>query len=247
MSEVRIPAEPRTEFGKGAARRVRRADKVPAVVYGHHSDPRHVSLPGHELMIALKQGANVLLRLDFTDGDSELVLPRNVTRDPIKGFLEHVDLLVVAQGEQVRVDVPVHHLGSVVSGGLLDVQHNTIPVQAEATHIPDHFEVVLDGLEVGASVHARDIVLPPGATLAGDPDAVIVHVMPAPTAEQIEAELAESEAELGAGAASGIEIEAAQEEAEGEAAGELPTGMGDAVATPQPGSPDESQTPDASS
>jgi large subunit ribosomal protein L25 len=214
VSEVRITAEPRTEFGKGAARRVRRADKVPAVLYGHGTDPRHVSLPGHELMLALAHGANQLLTLDFSGGDSELALPRAITRDPIKGHLVHVDLLLVRRGEKVSVEVPVVLDGEIVSGGLLDHQLVTLNVEAEATHIPSEFHVSVDGFEVGRAVHAKDVALPAGVTLLGDPEAVVVHVIAAPTAEQVEAELAEAEAEVG------IEKEPSAEEtsAEGEAA-----------------------------
>jgi large subunit ribosomal protein L25 len=243
VSEVRIAAEPRTEFGKGAARRVRRADKVPAVLYGHGTDPCHISLPGHELMLALKGGANTLLHVTGLDGGDQLALPRAVQRDPVRGFLEHVDLLIVRRGEKVAVDVPVIPLGEVVSGGLLDVQATTLNVQAEATHIPAQFEVAIDELEVGASVHAKEIALPSGVDLLTDPDAVILHVMAAPTAEEMEADIAEAEAELGAGAASGAAQAAAQAAAEGEAAGGT-TGEGDAVPAERGvGTPAEERTP----
>ncbi len=135
MSEVRIPAEPRTEFGKGAARRIRRAHKVPAVLYGHGAAPRHIALPGHELMLALKT-PNVLLSLDLGDGQRELALPRDVQRDPVKGFLEHVDLVAVARGEKVLVEVPVAVTGEPAAGALTVIDHQTISVEAEATHIP---------------------------------------------------------------------------------------------------------------
>ena len=135
MSEVRIAAEPRTEFGKGAARRTRRAGKVPAVLYGHGTDPRHISLPGHELMLALKS-ANVLLRLQGLDGGDELALPKDVQRDPLKGFLEHVDLIVVTRGEKVTVEVPVQLTGDIAPDGMLDQQMIQVSVEAEATHIP---------------------------------------------------------------------------------------------------------------
>ncbi|MFL6139356.1 MAG: 50S ribosomal protein L25/general stress protein Ctc [Frankiaceae bacterium] len=239
MSEVRIAAESRTEFGKGAARRVRRADKVPAVLYGHGTDTRHISLPGHELMLALKGGANTLLRLTGLEGGDALALPRAVQRDPVKGFLEHIDLLLVRRGEKVTVDVRVVPLGEVVSGGLLDVQSTTLSVEAEATHIPAQFEVAIDGLEIGGAVHAKEIELPSGVNLLTDPDAVILHVLPSPTAEQMEAEISTAEAELGAGAASG----AAQRAAEGEVAGGT-TGMGDAApAEHGAGTPAQEQTP----
>src|SRR5690242_15658709 len=125
-ADSNIAAEPRTEFGKGAARRVRRADKVPAVLYGHGTDPCHISLPGHELMLALKGGANTPLQVTGLDGGDRLALPRAVQRHPVRGFLEHVDLLIVRRGEKVAVDVRIVPLGEVVSGGLLDVQANTL-------------------------------------------------------------------------------------------------------------------------
>ena len=188
MPEVRIAAEPRNEFGKGAARRTRRAGKVPAVLYGHGNDPRHLALPGHELMLALKT-PNVLIRLDGLPGGAELALPKAVQRDPLKGFLEHVDLLIVARGEKVTVEVPVHISGEILPGGLLDQQLVQIPIEAEATRIPQAVEVDLTGMDVGASVHAGDLKLPRGSTLATDPDMLVLHVIAAPTAEQMEAEI----------------------------------------------------------
>ncbi|HEV8056143.1 MAG TPA: 50S ribosomal protein L25, partial [Nocardioidaceae bacterium] len=122
MSEVKIQAEPRTEFGKGAARRIRRADKVPAVVYGHGTDPIHITLPGHDTMLALKN-SNALLSIEL-DGDSQLALPKQVQRDPIKGFIEHVDLILVRRGEKVTVDVRVHVVGQPVSGALVVTEHS---------------------------------------------------------------------------------------------------------------------------
>jgi large subunit ribosomal protein L25 len=243
VSEVHIAAEPRTAFGKGAARRVRRAARVPAVLYGHGTDPRHISLPGHDLMLALKGGPNTLLRVTGLEGGDELALPRAVQRDPVKGFLEHVDLLLVRSGERVTVDVPVVTHGDIVAGGLLDVGLNSVSVTAEATHIPATFEVSIDGLEVGASVHAKELALPEGVELVTDPDAVVLHVLAAPSAEAIEAELAASEAELGAGATGAAAQRAAAEEAEGEVAGGT-TGEGDAVPAEQDaGTPSEEQTP----
>jgi len=212
VPEVRITAEPRTEFGKGAARRVRRERKVPAVLYGHGTPPRHISLPGHDLMLALKT-PNVLLSLDL-DGGSELALPKDVQRDPVKGFLEHVDLILVRRGEKVVVEVPVVVTGQPTSDGLLDTSLTALPVEAEATHIPTEFTVDVEGLGVGDAVHARDVDLPAGVTLAVDGDAVVLHVMAAPSAEEVEAELAEAEADAG------IHREPSDEEQEAAAAGE---------------------------
>ncbi|KWW99102.1 50S ribosomal protein L25 [Carbonactinospora thermoautotrophica] len=195
MSEVRIVAEPRTEFGKGAARRIRRANKVPAVLYSHGSQPVHITLPGHELMLALKT-SNVLLNIEL-NGTSHLALPKDVQRHPIKGFLEHVDLLQVRRGEKVEVSVPVVVTGEPAPGGLVTHELDAVEVTAEATHVPETFEVSVEGLRIGASTHARDIQLPEGVELVTDPDAVIVHIVAAPTAEQVEAELAEAEAAVG--------------------------------------------------
>ena len=193
MPEVSIAAEPRTEFGKGAARRTRRAGRVPAIIYGHGTDTRHITLPGHELMMALKT-ANVLIRLDGLPGGNQLALPKAVQRDPIKGSVQHVDLIMVRRGEKVTVEVPVHVTGEVFSGGLLDQQLVQVAVEAEATNIPQAFDVDVNGMEIGASVHAGDLTLPAGVTLAVDPDTLVLHVLAAPTAEQIEAELGEAPA-----------------------------------------------------
>jgi large subunit ribosomal protein L25 len=195
VSEVRIAAEPRNEFGKGAARRIRRANKVPAVLYGHGTKPQHIALPGHELMLALK-ASNVLLELDL-GGTKQLALPKDVQRDPIKGFLEHVDLVVVRRGEKVTVEVPVHVTGEAAPETLVNLDHNTLEIEAEATHIPAALEVSVDGLGVGTQIHASDVTLPRGTTLVTAPEALVVNVTAAPTAEALEAELAEAEAEVG--------------------------------------------------
>jgi large subunit ribosomal protein L25 len=190
VPEVRIEAELRTEFGKGAARRTRRAGRVPAVIYGHGAEARHLSLPEHELMLALKT-PNALLRIEGLPGRAGLALPKAVQRHPIKGMIEHVDLIEVRRGEKVTVEIPVRVSGEVFSGGLLDQQMVQIAVEAEATNLPDGVDVDVEGMEIGASVHAKDLVLPAGATLQVDPEALVLHVLAAPTAEQIEAELGE--------------------------------------------------------
>jgi large subunit ribosomal protein L25 len=191
VSEVRISAETRTEFGKGAARRTRRAGKVPAVLYGHGTEPRHVTLPGHELMLALKT-PNVLLRLDGLDKDN-LCLPKEVQRDVIKGFLEHVDLLVVKKGEKVTVEIPLTLTGEVDSRAVLNQELVTLEVEAEATHIPEGVEYSVDGLEPGAQVTAGEVNLPEGTTLIGDPEALVLTVAAERTDEQLEAELSGEE------------------------------------------------------
>ncbi|MEU9380634.1 50S ribosomal protein L25/general stress protein Ctc [Streptomyces sp. NPDC048279] len=183
MSEVKIAAESRTEFGKGAARRIRRDSKVPGVLYGHGSDPIHLTLPGHELLLALRT-PNVLISLDIDGKANELAIPKSVVRDPIKGYLEHVDLLLVKRGEKVTVEIPVHTEGELAPGGnLLEHVLNALPVEAEATHIPEAVTVSVEGLEAGASVLAKDITLPSGVTLAVEDDAVVLQVLAAQAEE----------------------------------------------------------------
>jgi large subunit ribosomal protein L25 len=190
MSEVKISAEVRNDFGKGAARAIRRDNKVPGVLYGHGSEPVHVTLPGHELLLALRT-PNVLLALDV-DGKSELAIPKAVQRDAIKGFLVHVDLLLVKRGEKVTVEVPVQAEGELAAGGnLLEHVLNTLSVEAEATHIPEAVTVSVEGLEAGASILAKDIELPKGASLVTDADAVVLQVL----AAQAEEPAAEGEGE----------------------------------------------------
>jgi large subunit ribosomal protein L25 len=178
MSEVKIAAKLRSEFGKGAARRARRAGLVPGVIYGHGAAPKHVALPGHELLLALRT-RNVLIGLDI-DGESELVIPKAVQRDPLKGFLEHVDLLTVVRGEKVTVEVQVLTEGELAAGGnLLEHVLNALPVEAEATHIPESVTVSVEGLEAGVSILAKDIVLPNGTTLAVEEDTVVLQIVSA--------------------------------------------------------------------
>jgi large subunit ribosomal protein L25 len=190
VPEVRIAAEPRTEFGKGAARRTRRQGRVPAIIYGHGTETRHITLPGHDLMMALKT-PNVLIRIDGLPGGNQLALPKAVQRHPIRGAVEHVDLIMVRRGEKVTVDVPVQVTGEVFPGGLLDQQLVQVAVEAEATNIPGALAVGVEGWEIGAAVHAGELTLPAGVTLVTDPEALVLHVLAAPTAEQLEAELGE--------------------------------------------------------
>ena len=188
MPEVKIAAEARTEFGKGAARRSRREGKVPAVLYGHGTETRHLSLPGHELMLALKT-PNVLLRLEGLTNGSEIALPKAVQRDPVKGFLEHVDLILVRRGEKVTVEVPVRVSGDIAPGdGMLNQQLVQIPVEADATNIPQGIDVDVEGMEIGQAVHASDLKLPPGVTLQVDPETLVLHVIAQQVAEEPEAE-----------------------------------------------------------
>ncbi|MFD6101012.1 50S ribosomal protein L25/general stress protein Ctc [Nocardiopsis flavescens] len=199
MSEVRIAAEPRTEFGKGASRRARRAGKVPAVLYGHGTEPRHLNLPGHELMLALKT-PNVLLRLEGLDKDN-LALPKSIQRDAIKGFLEHVDLLVVSKGEKVEVEIPVTLVGEIKGAGVLTQELVTVTVETEATRIPEGVEFDIDGLEIGSVVTAAELKLPAGSTLAIDPESIVLNVSAPRVEEEAPAEGEAAEAEQPAEAA----------------------------------------------
>jgi len=194
VPEVHILAESRTEFGKGAARRTRREGKVPAVLYGHGTETRHLTLPGHDLMLALKT-PNVLLYLDgLKKGNSEIALPKAVQRDPVRNIIEHVDLILVRRGEKVTVEIPVRVTGqiSAIGDGMLNQQLVQIPLEADATNIPQGIDVDVTDMEVGQSVHASDLKLPPGVTLQVEPDTLVLHVI-ARTAEEPaeEAEAAE--------------------------------------------------------
>ena len=194
MSEVKIAAESRTEFGKGAARRIRRDSKVPGVLYGHGSDPIHLTLPGHELLLALRT-PNVLIALDIDGESTELAIPKSVQRDPIRGSLEHVDLQLVTRGEKVNVEIFVHTEGELAPGGnLLEHVLNALPVEAEATHIPESVTVSVEGLTAGDSVLAKDIPLPSGTKLGVDGDTVVLQVLAA-QAEEAAGEGEEASAE----------------------------------------------------
>ncbi len=165
---------------------------MPAVLYGHGQETRHVVLPGHELMLALKT-PNVLIQLDGIPGVTGLALPKSVDRDPIKGFIEHADLILVRRGEKVTVEISVRVSGEVAPDGMLNQQVVQLPVEADATNIPDGIDVDVEGMQIGTSIHASDLALPEGTSLAVDPETLILHVMAAPTAEQLEAELGETE------------------------------------------------------
>ncbi len=197
MSEVRLTAAIRTEFGKGGARRTRRAGNIPAVIYGHGAEPKHVSLPAREFAAAVRNnGANVLLTLDL-EGGEQLALPKAIQRHPIKGEFEHIDLLAVRRGEKVTIDVPLHVTGDVAPGGLLNQDSTTVTLEAEATHLPSEIEVSVEGLEIGAQITAADLSLPSGSTLVTEAETLLLSVGTAPTAEDLEAETAEAAEELG--------------------------------------------------
>jgi large subunit ribosomal protein L25 len=221
VSEVKISAEPRTEFGKGGARRTRRAGLVPAVLYGHGEAPRHIALPAREFAAAIRHGGiNQVFSIAVTDGTEALALPKAIQRDPIKDTFEHVDLLIVRRGERVTVEVPVHLLGEAAKGTLVMHEHDRISITADALSLPEFLEASIEGLEAGSHVTAGDVALPAGADLAADPELVVAVVTMAPTAEQLEgaveapeAEAAEGEAVEGEAPAE-VQTEAAAEQAE---------------------------------
>ena len=218
-TQEKIKAETRTEFGKGAARRIRRDDKVPAVIYGHGNDPQHITLPGHDTMMALKRGgSNALLYIDV-EGTTYIALTKQIQADPIKGFLEHLDFVEVKKGEKVTVEIPIHVVGEAKSDAMVVTDLNTVSVEAEATNIPDFIEVSVEDAEAGFHVLAKDLTLPAGSLLLTDDEALVVNVVHAPTAEEVEAELEEAEAEVGIERDESDE-EAAEGESEGDSDGE---------------------------
>ncbi|KRB77827.1 50S ribosomal protein L25 [Nocardioides sp. Root190] len=196
MSTEKIQAEVRTEFGKGAARRTRREGKIPAVIYGHGNDPIHVSLPGHATTMALRHGgANALLELDIA-GTPQLVLSKAVQVDPVRRVLEHIDFVAVRSGEKVTVDVQVIIVGEALRGTLVVTENTSVQVEAEATHIPESFEVNIEGAEAGTQFLAGQLELPKGTILLTDPETLVVNVTDQvaeePAAESAEAPEAES-------------------------------------------------------
>jgi large subunit ribosomal protein L25 len=192
MSEdTKVHAELRTSFGKGFARRLRAAGKIPAVLYGHGTDPVHVALPGHQVSLIVRR-ANALLELDI-DGTQQLALVKDVQKDPVHQVIEHIDLLVVKKGEKVAIDVPVVVTGESAPGTIVNLDSATISIEAEATHIPEHIEVSVEGLEEGAHITAADVVLPQGSTLVTDGEVLVVAVS-AETAVVEEEESSEGEA-----------------------------------------------------
>ena len=209
MSEELIKAERRTEFGKGAARRIRRESKIPAVIYGHGNDPIHVTLPGHDTTMAIKHGgANAVLHIDV-DGKVQLALTKQVQADPIKGFIEHVDFVAVKKGEKVTVDVQVVVVGEAAIETMVHIENQTVSIEAEATHIPESLEISVEGAEAGTQFHAGALELPKGSTLLSDPDLLVVNVTAEVDNEEPEDEAAEGEgAESDAAAAEAAEAAA---------------------------------------
>ena len=221
MSDNKLVATIRTSFGKGAARAVRREGNIPAVMYGHGTEPVHICLPGHQTMMALKL-ANALLTVEI-DGKDQLALAKDVQRDVLTRFIDHIDLVVVRRGEKVTVDVPVHVVGAAAVDTVVTLENNTLALAVEATHIPERIEVSVEGVKAGTQILARDLVLPEGAELITDAEILIVNVTQAISEEALEAELAEAVAELAPAATDAPADEAAAEDG----ADEAPAAEGD--------------------
>jgi len=186
---VVIAAETRTEFGKGAARRTRRAGKIPAVLYGHGTDPQHLSLPELEFKrVVREQGRNAVITLDIS-GESQLALTKTVVQHPIRPYIEHVDLLVIRRGEKVVVEVPVVITGDAAPGSMVSQELNALEVEADVSSIPEQIEVSVEGLKIGTQVQAGDLRLPANTTLRADADILVVNVVAAPTEADMEAEI----------------------------------------------------------
>ncbi len=220
MADFRLVAEARTEFGKGSARRTRRAGRVPAVLYGHGQDVVHLSLPARELAAVLRNGGGNALITVVLDGTEHLALTKAVQRDPLTRTHEHVDLLAVRRGERTTVDVPLVVVGEPGVDAITNHQLNTVSIEADATALPDTIEVDVTGRSAGQNITAGDLVLPQGTTLVTDPEALVIGFLGAPSAEQLDAELAEAEAEAGI-------------EREESAPAESGFGQGDVVPEPQ--------------
>jgi large subunit ribosomal protein L25 len=187
VSEVRLAAEPRTEFGKGAARRTRRAGKIPAVLYGHGSDPKHLALPALEFARVVREhGQNAVLTLDIDSSGTEMALTKTVTTHPIKNYIEHVDLLLVRRGEKVVVDIPVIITGDAATGTLVNQEASTVQVEADAMNIPEHIDLSIEGIAAGTQITAGELTLPEGVSLGVDPETLVVNIVVAPTAAQME-------------------------------------------------------------
>jgi large subunit ribosomal protein L25 len=226
MTDNKLVATTRTKFGKGAARSIRREHKIPAVMYGHGTEPVHITLPGHETMMALKV-ANVLLTIEI-DGKDQLALAKDIQRDAIKPVIDHVDLVLVRLGEKVNVDVPVHVVGTAAVETVVTVENNTVELAVEATQIPDRVEVSVEGAEAGTRIYASDLVLPEGAELITDAEILIVNITQAISEEALEAELAaDVAANLPEEVLEAAEAEAAEAQAADAEAPEAEAGQAD--------------------
>jgi large subunit ribosomal protein L25 len=171
----KLTAEPRTTFGKGAARRIRSAGKIPAVIYGHGTDPQHVTLPGHEVSLILRK-ANAVFDLDI-NGKSQLALVKDVQKDPVRQIIEHLDLVIVRKGEKVTIDIPVHLEGEAAPGTTVNQDANTLSIEAEATNIPERLVIDIEGLAEGTQIKASDVTLPAGSSLISDPELLVVGIV----------------------------------------------------------------------
>lgn len=228
MAQTRIPAETRTEFGKGAARRTRRAGKIPAVLYGHGTDPVHLSLPSLEFAAVVRdQGRNAVLELDVAGSKPQLALTKTVVVHPIRPYIEHVDLLVIKRGEKVEVELDVVVTGDAAPGSLISQDLNTVLVEADVLNIPENIEVSVEEAEIGTQILGQDLQLPGGVELRTDPEALVVQVVPAPTEDDLEAEI-DTE---GAGV-----VEEPSDEEEAEAAESASSGEGDSGSDDESGS-----------
>ena len=222
MSDNKLVAETRTQFGKGAARKIRRDHKIPAVMYGHGAEPVHITLPGHDTMMALKV-ANALLTI-VIDGKEQLALAKDVQRDAIKPVIEHIDLVIVRKGEKVTVDVPVHVEGEAAPETVVTVDSQTVQLEVEATHIPENIVVSVEGLEAGTQIKASELELPAGAVLVVDEDTLVVNITQQISQEALDAEMAEAEAEAGIEHEEAGDGEAAEGDAAESAEGDAPEG-----------------------
>lgn len=203
MSEIKLVAAARTEFGKGAARRTRRAGQIPAVLYGHGGEPLHVSLPGHQTMLALKK-ANALFSIEF-DGKEQLAIAKDIQRDPVKDVIEHIDLLIVTRGEKVSVEVLVRVVGEPFPGTIHFVEMQRIALEADAANLPSAIEVSIEGLVAGTQIRVGDLVLPDGATLDESADGIVVTIAEPQSSAADEAADAETAAVQAAASAAAAE------------------------------------------
>lgn len=170
----KVVADARETFGKGAARKLRAAGKIPAVLYGHGTDPKHLTLPAHQVGLIIRK-ANALLDLQI-EGKGQLALVKDVQKDPVRQVIEHLDLIVITKGEKVQVEVPMHLDGEPFPGTIADLDAKTLRLEVEATHIPENVVVSVEGLEEGTQIHAKDVELPKGAALLDEPELLIVNV-----------------------------------------------------------------------
>ncbi|WP_457101550.1 50S ribosomal protein L25/general stress protein Ctc [Microbacterium sp. P5_E9] len=173
-TDTKVHAELRENFGKGYARRLRASGKIPAVIYGHGTDPVHVALPGHQVALLIRR-ANVVLELDV-NGTQQLTLVKDVQKDPVHQIIEHIDLLVVKKGEKIQVDIPIVLVGESAPGTIANLDAVSISLEVEATHIPQNIELDIEGLEDGTHITAADLTLPKGAVLVADPETLVVAI-----------------------------------------------------------------------